>query len=96
MHCSGIFIGMISFFIIGLFHPIVVKCEYYFTDRIWPVFLAAGLACCIASLFISHVIASSGLSVLGFAFLWSIKELKEQRRRVKKGWFPQNPKRALK
>jgi hypothetical protein len=28
--------------------------------------------------------------------LWSIKELKEQRRRVKKGWFPQNPKRSLK
>ena len=28
---SGILIGLASFLLIGLFHPIVIKCEYYFS-----------------------------------------------------------------
>lgn len=94
MHWSGIVIGLTVFFVIGLFHPIVIKCEYYFSDKVWPVFLVVGLICCIGSVFISHVILSSVLSILGFSCLWSIKELKEQKERVRKGWFPQNPKRT--
>ena len=94
MHWSGILIGIVVFFVIGLFHPIVIKCEYYFSYKIWPVFLVAGFICCVGSVFVSHVILSSGLSVVGFTCLWSIKELKEQKERVKKGWFPQNPKRT--
>ena len=93
MNWSGIIIGIIAFLIIGVFHPIVIKCEYYFTWRIWPLFLIGGLLCCISSLFISHVILSGSLAVLGFAMLWSIGELKEQAERVRKGWFPENPKR---
>ena len=34
------------------------------------------------------------LGLVGVAFLWSIRELKEQARRVERGWFPQNPKRT--
>ena len=30
---------------------------------------------------------------LGVACIWSIRELKEQARRVERGWFPKNPKR---
>lgn len=96
MDWSGVLIGVITFIIIGVFHPIVVKCEYHFTDKVWPVFLAAGLACCIGSLFITQIVLSSGLAVLGFTFLWCIKELKEQKKRVEKGWFPQNPRKILK
>ena len=33
------------------------------------------------------------VAVLGVTCLWSIKELFEQEERVKKGWFPANPKR---
>ncbi len=94
MHWFGLLIGLLSFLIIGLFHPIVIKCEYYFTWRIWPVFLIGGLACCIASLFFAHPLLSGALGVLGFSMLWSIHELKEQDQRVQKGWFPANPNRT--
>jgi len=93
MDWSGIVIGAAAFFVIGAFHPIVVKCEYYFSSKIWPVFLAGGLACCIASLLVAHSILSATLAVLGFTMLWSIGELKQQEERVRKGWFPQNPSR---
>ena len=93
---SGILIGLASFLLIGLFHPIVIKCEYYFSDRVWPVFLAGGLAFCAASLFVERPLLSSVLGVVGFSLLWTIRELKQQTRRVEKGWFPRNPKRAPK
>ena len=47
----------------------------------------------IAALFVEAVIVSSLLGVLGASLIWSIGELFHQRRRVKKGWFPMNPKR---
>lgn len=81
--------------IIGIFHPVVIKCEYYFTEKVWPVFLAVGLLFCGASLFVKNIIGSAALAVTGFTLLWSIGELKEQTERVKKGWFPANPKRKL-
>lgn len=93
MHWSGIIIGVIAFLLIGIFHPIVIKCEYYFTSKVWPLFLVSGLICCLGSLFIGQVILSSALAILGFTLLWSIGELKHQEERVRKGWFPANPKR---
>ncbi len=97
MNWSGLIIGAFSFLIIGVFHPIVIKCEYYFTDRIWPLFLAGGLIFCIAALLAEvHIIISSALAVTGFTMLWCIGELKEQTKRVEKGWFPENPKRRKK
>ncbi len=94
MHWSGIIIGAAAFLIIGLFHPIVIKCEYYFTQRIWPVFLFGGLVFCLAAALVAQVVASAILAILGFTMLWSILELKHQAKRVEKGWFPQNPQRA--
>ena len=91
---SGLVIGGISFLIIGIFHPIVIKCEYYFTERVWPVFLVGGLIFCAVSLIEAHIIVSAALAVTGFTMLWSIGELKEQTKRVEKGWFPQNPSRG--
>ena len=91
---SGILIGLASFLLIGLFHPIVIKCEYYFSDRVWPVFLAGGVVFCTASLFAETPTLSAILGVAGFTSLWSIHELKQQTKRVEKGWFPRNPKRA--
>ena len=90
---SGVIIGAVSFLIIGIFHPVVIKCEYYFSEKIWPVFLLSGIFFCILSLFVRQIILSAALAILGFSLLWSIKELKEQTRRVEKGWFPENPKR---
>ena len=93
MHWSGILIGAISFLVIGIFHPIVIKGEYYFTHKIWPLFLVGGLAFCAASLFVANGVASATLAIVGFSMLWSILELKHQAS-VEKGWFPRNPKRT--
>ncbi len=93
MHFSGIIIAVITFFAIGVFHPIVIKCEYYFSCKIWPVFLICGILFVAGSLFVENPILSSALGVTGCSCLWSIKELFEQRERVRKGWFPANPNR---
>lgn len=91
MHIDGPLIGLATFLIIGVFHPVVVKTEYYFGTRPWWIFLLAGLACVGAALFVDHTPASAILGVAGFSSLWSILELFEQRKRVRKGWFPKGP-----
>lgn len=93
MNFTGIAIAACSFVVIGVFHPIVIKCEYYFSAKIWPVFLAAGLLMLAASLLVENTVVSCLLGVVGCSSLWSIGELKEQAKRVEKGWFPKNPDR---
>lgn len=94
MHYEGFLIGLTAFLIIGVFHPIVIKCEYYFTAKIWPIFLICGVVLLILASVIEPVFISAILAILGFTCLWSILELKEQTQRVEKGWFPRNPNRS--
>ena len=35
MYFNGIILGIASFLSIGVFHPIVIWCEYHFSYRIW-------------------------------------------------------------
>ena len=91
---TGILIGLSSFLVIGLFHPIVIKTEYYWTKRCWPLFLLIGVLFLVGSLFLEHFVLSAVAGVIGFSCLWSIRELFEQEERVKKGWFPANPKHS--
>ena len=93
MNYSGLIIAVITFLVIGLFHPLVIKGEYYFGTRCWWVFLLAGIAFIVASLLVSDNMLSPILGVVGCSCLWSILEIFEQKERVKKGWFPMNPKR---
>lgn len=93
MNFQGVMIGVFSFLIIGIFHPIVIKGEYYFSKKIWPIFLLLGIIFIILSLNIKGQLLSALLGVTGFSCLWSIHELIEQEQRVRKGWFPKNPKR---
>lgn len=86
-------IGAGAFLIIGALHPVVIKAEYHFGRRVWPAFLAAGLGCCAASLFLPGNVLPALAAVLGCSLLWSIRELHEQEKRVKKGWFPENPRK---
>ena len=72
MHYSGVIVGVITFLLIGLFHPIVIKAEYYFSKKIWPVFGMAGLFFVAGSLFIENVLISIILAVTGITCLWSI------------------------
>ena len=93
MNYSGLIIAVITFLVIGVFHPIVIKGEYYFGTRCWWVFLLAGIAFIVASLLVSDDMLSPILGVVGCSCLWSILEIFEQKWRVEKGWFPKNPKR---
>ncbi len=91
MNFSGIIIGLATFLIIGIFHPIVIKAEYYLGTRCWWIFLLAGIIFGATSLIISNMLISTILGVTAFSSLWSILELKEQKKRVEKGWFPEGP-----
>lgn len=91
MYGEGLLVGLVTFLMIGVFHVIVIKTEYYLTKRVWPVFLALGILFLMAAARISNVVVSSTIAILGITCLWSIKELFEQEERVKKGWFPANP-----
>lgn len=93
MNLYGIIIGLAAFLIIGVFHPIVIKSEYYLGKRIWPLFLIFGTLFIVMSIFIKNQVLSAIIAVTGFSCLWSIHEIFEQEQRVKKGWFPKNPKR---
>lgn len=93
MYFQGVILGMVSFLIIGLFHPVVIKSEYYFGKRIWPIFLIGGLLFIVLSLFTKNNILSAIIGITGFSCLWSIHEIFEQEQRVKKGWFPKKPKK---
>jgi hypothetical protein len=94
MNLQGVLIGAVAFIIIGVFHPIVIRAEFRWGTPIWPAFLVAGLAFSAASLFVADTVWAAILGVAGFSSLWSIREVFEQAERVRKGWFPQNPKRG--
>ncbi|MDR0912735.1 MAG: DUF4491 family protein [Methanobrevibacter sp.] len=93
MNFEGIIIGLASFLIIGIFHPIVIKSEYYIGKKVWPVFLILGIITLVISLFLNNTILSIIVGIVGFTLLWSIHEVIEQEKRVQKGWFQFNPKR---
>ena len=93
MNITGIIIAVTTFLVIGVFHPIVIKSEYYFGVRCCWIFALAGAVFIGASLFVQNQIASPVLGVIGCSCFWSILEIFEQRERVRKGWFPMNPKR---
>lgn len=96
MNSEGLIIGIATFLIIGLFHPLVIKTEYYTGTRLWWVFLLMGIGGVASSLLIDNTLISSLLGVFAFSSFWTIKELFEQEKRVERGWFPRNPKRKYK
>lgn len=89
----GLIIGISTFLIIGLFHPLVIKCEYYFGTKCWWCFLLLGIGGVIGSILIKNILVSALLGVFAFSSFWTILEIFEQKRRVEKGWFPRNPNR---
>lgn len=89
----GIIIGLVTFLVIGLFHPLVIKAEYYIGVKSWWLFLLLGIAASVASLLVASPVLSIILGVVAFSSFWSIGEVFAQKKRVEKGWFPKNPKR---
>ena len=93
LNFSGIIIGIATFLVIGLFHPLVIKAEYYIGVKSWWLFLLLGIASVVASLLVANLTLSILLGVVAFSSFWSIGEVFEQKKRVEKGWFPANPKK---
>lgn len=93
LNFSGIIIGVATFLVIGLFHPLVIKAEYYIGVRSWWLFLFLGIVAGIVSLMVANLTLSIILGVVAFSSFWSIGEVFEQKKRVEKGWFPANPKK---
>ena len=92
-HLLGLVIGIGTFLVIGLFHPIVIKAHYHWGTGCWWIFLLLGIIGVTLSIIIGEVLWSALLGVFAFSSFWTIKELFEQEERVKKGWSPKNPKR---
>lgn len=91
MNFSGLLVGLATFLIIGVFHPLVIKAEYHFGVRCWWAFALAGICFCAGSLLIGSTVWSTIIGVTGFSCFWSILEVFEQRKRVDQGRFPAGP-----
>lgn len=91
MNFTGIIVGLATFLIIGVFHPIVIKAEYYLGTKCWWMFLVAAILFCALSLWVNSFVISTTLGVTAFSSFWSILELFEQKKRVQRGWFPEGP-----
>ncbi|WP_315507771.1 DUF4491 family protein [Pyramidobacter piscolens] len=92
LNYEGVVLAAASLLIIAAYHPLVIKAEYQFGARVWPLFAVTGLICLAVSVRLRGV-ASPILAFLGATNLWSVVELKAQAKRVRKGWFPKNPRR---
>ena len=96
MNWTGLIAAIGTFLLTGSFHVFVINTDYYFGKQFSPVFAGVGISSLLASLLISNMIISVLIAVFGITCIWSIKELFEQEERVKKGWFPENPKKKQK
>ena len=74
LNFSGIIIGVATFLIIGLFHPLVIKAEYYIGVKSWWLFLLLGVVFSFASLLAGNLILSIILGVVAFSSFWGIGE----------------------
>jgi len=93
MNFFGLILGVFMLLVIGFGHIFIIKCEYHFGTKLWPIFLIIALSSITASIFVKTELVSGVLGIVGFIFLWSIHEIFKQKGRVQKGWFPKNPKR---
>ena len=60
---TGLAIGIATFLIIGLFHPLVIKGEYHFGVRCWWVFLVMGIGAVAGSVAVRDILWSTLLAV---------------------------------
>ncbi len=93
LNWQGLAIGASTFLIIGIFHPLVIKGEYYLGLKVNYLFALFGIIASILALMTESTFLSAIFAVVAFSSFWSIWEVFEQKERVRKGWFPANPKR---
>ena len=88
----GIIMGLVMLVATGIGHVLVIKGEYHWGIKIWPLFFIVGGSCLVTSCFVNNLCLSGSLGITGVTFLWGILELFHQKRRVEKGWFPKKNK----
>lgn len=93
---NGLIVGLLTFLMIGIFHPLVIKGEYYFGVKVWWAFFIGGIFGVLMSLYCEDLVSSILWGVFAFSCFWSILEVFEQRKRVAKGWFPKREKKEEK
>ena len=59
MNIDGLIIGAATFLTIGVFHPIVIKAEYWLGVKCWWIFVIGGLAFGAASILVENIIVST-------------------------------------
>ena len=93
MNFFGIWICLVTLFVIGMGFVWVIRGERYFGYLWWPYIMAFGLACSIGSLFIANNWISALVGAVGASLIWGSTELKEQAVRGELGWYPFNGKK---
>ena len=93
LNYSGLIIAFSTLLFIGIGHIFVVKGEYYFSKKIWPLSLIIGLILIVLSFIVKSIIISGILGCISVTFFWAVHEFFKQEERVKKGWAKKNPKR---
>ena len=77
LHFEGLLIGIATFLIIGIFHPVIIKMEYHTGTRYWWVLLLAGIIAILVGLFF---VANIGLG--GRAAELAEKQAQKHQRKV--------------
>ena len=90
MNYFGLLIGLVTFCVIGLGFPLVIRGERILGYLWWPYMMVTGILCIVISLFVPFDWISILVGVLGATFVWGSTELKEQAVRAELGWFPFN------
>lgn len=93
MNPSGLFLGLITLFIIGLGFVWVIRGERYFGYLWWPYVMGLGALVVVSSLFVRSDWGSALLGAFGASLIWGSTELKEQAVRTELGWYPFNEKK---
>jgi hypothetical protein len=94
MNFAGLLLGFATLFLIGIGFFWVIKLEYYVGAYVWKWVLSLGILFCLVSIWLPSFWASALLGILGGSLVWGATELPDQEKRVQKGAFPSNPKRA--
>lgn len=93
LNIMGFVVGLVSFFVIGIFHPIVKVVEYRFGKKAWPFFFFPGFILAVLSIFFQNNFVSVIAGVLAFSLFWSTHEIFKQHQRVMRGQADRNPDR---
>jgi hypothetical protein len=93
MSLFGPLAGLLSLLAIGLGFFWVIRAEYALGWRWWYVFMGAGIALVLLSIFAGSALLSCLLGIAGASIAWGSTELGAQAARAGLGWYPANPRK---